>query len=247
MLFPFFSSEFDFSIEFKYLCFSPEERMSVRFHEKIQKYIKKDYTVSVYPIQGLTYASFEKNNSKTIKHIAKNQRWIKPYCDVLITKKSMLFPKNNLVNYKQIAYHKESNHIAYIRKKPFQKLTILDTIKPDYLSNNEFISIFEGNIQKDWLKTPMELLISGEIILNENYNVLSLVVTTEKINGEVSSYESVNLRWYFGENQRKITLLYPYIANYFLKNESKLKIYIWNPSLIKVNLKNAQVKFISLN
>ena len=159
----------------------------------------------------------------------------------------MLFPKNNLVNYKQIAYHKESNHIAYIRKKPFQKLTILDTIKPDYLSNNEFISIFEGNIQKDWLKTPMELLISGEIILNENYNVLSLVVTTEKINGEVSSYESVNLRWYFGENQRKITLLYPYIANYFLKNESKLKIYIWNPSLIKVNLKNAQVKFISLN
>lgn len=244
-LFLFFPLSLFINLNLTTSIFSPEDRMSKDFYSKVRKQIKSDEALSVYPIQGLTYSSLEKSNEHH-KHIAKSQKFLSPYTDFVITKKSMLFPKKNLKYYKEIAYHVESNHVAFRRKVPFKKELIFDSIFEDKTINDEFILFFDGQIDSTLKKYPIQLTLEGLLTVLGTINTMNLVISTENKQHVVERYDGINLRWYYGNSIQDKSIYFPNPGIKFNYNDNYLKIYLWNPDHLKVKLKNTKILFYQL-
>ncbi|WP_343635482.1 hypothetical protein [Fluviicola sp.] len=227
--------------------FSPDDRMSKAFYEAATKDLKPNETVSIYPIQQLTYAHFERTNpDHPVKHVGTLQKDFQPGSDLILTKTTWLFPKDDISAYKVVAKDPASTYIALRRKIPFKQVHLFDSIGKTKQSDEEFILFYDGPIRPEWRNKQIQINLKGDWKTDKHLNDFNAVVSTNDSSDVNLRYEYQNLRWYYGENVQQFKLNYPYSAKHFLSEESRLIIYIWNPERKHFKLSRPTIEIIEL-
>lgn len=226
--------------------FSPDDRMTEAFYTKATKDLKADETVVLYPIMQLTYPLWERKY-RSVKHPAGIQKDFEPYSDLVLTKTTYLFPKDNWQkDYRVIAEDKASSYIALKRKKPVVKTLLFDTILPTVKTRAEFVDILKIPIDSNWYGQALQIDIDADIQTGKHLNTYNLVVATNDRNNEPFRYHYYNLRWFEGSDAGHFHLHYPYTAKQFNKDESQLIIYIWNREHRETEVTKARVRLKKL-
>lgn len=243
----FFPISFIAKLNLNTSVFSPDDRMSEAFYQNAMKDLKPNQTVSLYPIQQLTYAYFERTNPEhRMKHIGTLQKDFLPSSDLILTKTTWLFPKDDISMYDVVAEDPASSYIALKRKKPFKQIHLFDSIGKTKQSDEEFILFYDGLIQPEWRNKFIQINLKGDLKTDTGLNDFNIVVATNDSTEKNLRYDYQNLRWYYGENIRQFKMNYPYAAKHFLNEESRLIIYIWNPERKHFKLTNPTIQIIEL-
>nr|WP_294861061.1 hypothetical protein [uncultured Fluviicola sp.] len=243
----FFPISFIAKLNLNTSVFSPDDRMSESFYQSAMKDLKPDQTVSIYPIQQLTYAYFERTNpDHKEKHIGTLQKDFLPSSDLILTKTTWLFPKDDISMYKVVAEDPASSYIALRRKKPFKQIHLFDSIGKTKQSDEEFILFYDAPIRPEWRNKLIQINLKGDLKTDTELNDFNIVVATNDSTDRNLRYDYQNLRWYYGENIRQFKMNYPYTAKHFLNEESRLIIYIWNPERKHFKLRNPTIQIIEL-
>jgi len=243
----FFPISFIAKLNLNTSVFSPDDRMSEAFYQNAMKDLKPNQTVSIYPIQQLTYAYFERTKpDHQTKHIGTLQKDFLPTSDLILTKTTWLFPKDDISMYDVVAEDPASSYIALRRKKPFKQILWFDSIGKIKQSDEEFISFYDGPIRPDWRNKLIQINLKGVLKTDTELNDFNIVVATNDSTDKNLRYDYQNLRWYYGENIKQFKMNYPYAAKHFLNEESRLIIYIWNPERKHFKLTNPTIQIIEL-
>lgn len=243
----FFPISFIAKLNLNTSVFSPDDRMSEAFYQNAIKGLKPNETVSVYPIQQLTYAYFERTNpNRQTKHIGTIQKDFLPGSDLILTKTTWLFPKDDISMYKVVAKDPASSYIALRRKKPFKQVHLFDSIGKTNQSDEEYILFYDGPIQPEWKNKFIQIDLKADLKTDTELNDFNIVIATNDSTDKNVRYDYQNLRWYYGENIRKFKMNYPYTAKHFLNEESRLIIYIWNPERKHFKLTRPTIQIIEL-
>lgn len=243
----FFPISFIAKLNLNTSVFSPDDRMSAEFYKRAMKSVNPNQTISIYPIMQLTYSYFERINPEhTTKHVATVQKDFVPSSDLILTKTTWLFPKDDLSQYDVVAEDPASSYIALKRKKSFKQILLFDSIGKTKQSDEEFILFYDGPIREEWRNKTIQINLKGALKTDLQLNDFNLVVATNDTTDRNLRYDYQNLRWYYGENVRQFKLNYPYTAKHFLNEESRLIIYIWNPERKHFKLTNPMIQVIEL-
>lgn len=243
----FFPLSFIAKLNLNTSVFSPDDRMSTSFYQNAVKDLKPNETVSIYPIQQLTYAYFERTNpNHPVKHVGTLQKDFFPGSDLILTKTTWLFPKDDISSYKVVAKDPASDYIALKRKNPFTQVHLFDSIGKTNQSDEEFILFYDGPIRPEWRNKIIQIDLKGVLKTDKELNDFNIVVSTNDPSDVNLRYDYQNLRWYYGENAQQFKLHYPYTAKHFLSEESRLIIYIWNPERKHFKLTNPTIQIIEL-
>ncbi|AEA43336.1 ArnT family glycosyltransferase [Fluviicola taffensis] len=227
--------------------FSPDDRMSEEFYTTAMKDLKPNQTVSIYPIMQLTYSLFERTNPNHVeKHIGTVQKDFLPSSDLILTKTTYLFSKDDISMYDVVAEDPASTYIALRRKKPFQQVQLFDSIGKTRESDDEYISFYGGPIRPEWRNKQIQINLKGHLKTDKELNDFNMVVATNDSTEQNLRYDYQNIRWYVGENVQQFKLNYPYAARNFKNEESQLIIYIWNPERKHFKLTNPSIEIIEL-
>lgn len=243
----FFPLSFALKLNLNTSVFSPDDRMSKEFYESAMKDLKPHQTVSIYPIMQLTYSYFERTNAAhKAKHVATVQKDFIPGSDLILTKTTWLFPKDDVSMYDVAAEDPASDYIALRRKTPFKQLQLFDSVGKTRQSDEEYILFYDGPIRKEWRNKLIQINLKGDLKTDLELNDFNAVVATNDSTDQNLRYDYQNLRWYYGENVQQFKLNYPYAAKHFLDKESRLIIYIWNPERKHFTLTNPTIQIIEL-
>lgn len=243
----FFPVSFSVKLNLNTSIFSPDDRMSEAFYRNATKDLKVNETVSVYPIMQLTYSYFERTNStRKTKHVATIQKDFLPNSDLILTKTTYLFPKDDISNYKVVAKDAASSYIALKRKTAFKQIHLFDSIGKTNQSDAEYILFYDGPIRSEWRNKGIQINLKGDLKTDKQLNDFNVVVATNDSTDKNLRYDYQNLRWYYGENVQQFKLNYPYVSKHFLNEESRLIIYIWNPERKHFKLTNPTIQIIEL-
>lgn len=243
----FFPISFIAKLNLNTSVFSPDDRMSAAFYQNAMKDLKPDETVSIYPIQQLTYAYFERSNvNHRTKHIGTIQKDFLPSSDIILTKTTWLFPKDDISMYDVVAEDPASSYIALRRKQPFKQVQLFDSIGKTNQSDEEYILFYDGPIRSEWRNKLIQIDLKGDLKTDPELNNFNIVVATNDSTDKNLRYDYQNLRWYYGENVQRFKMNYPYAAKHFLNEESRLIIYIWNPERKHFKLTNPRIQIIEL-
>lgn len=243
----FFPISFIAKLNLNTSVFSPDDRMSAAFYQNAMKDLKPNETVSIYPIQQLTYAYFERSNmNHQTKHIGTIQKDFLPSSDLILTKTTWLFPKDDISMYDVVAEDPASSYIALRRKQPFKQVQLFDSIGKTNQSDEEYILFYDGPIRSEWRNKLIQIDLKGDLKTDTELNDFNIVVATNDSTDKNLRYEYQNLRWYYGENVQRFKMNYPYAAKHFLSEESRLIIYIWNPERKHLKLTNPRIQIIEL-
>lgn len=243
----FFPVSFIAKINLNTSVFSPDDRMSTAFYYQATKDLKADESVSIYPIQQLTYALFERNNKqRPVKHVGTLQKDFSASSDLILTKSTWLFPKDDISAYRVVARDPASSYIALKRKTPFKHIPLFDSIGKTKQSDEEFILFYDGPIRPEWRNKAIQIDLKGMLKTDKELNDFNLVVATNDSSDVNLRYDYQNLRWYYGENVQQFKLHVPYPAKHFLREESRLIIYIWNPERKHFKLTNPAIQIFEL-
>ncbi|TSJ46544.1 hypothetical protein [Fluviicola chungangensis] len=243
----FFPASFIAKLNLNTSVFSPDDRMSSAFYKNATKDLKPHETVSIYPIQQLTYAYFERTNPKRrVKHIGTLQKDFIPGSDLILTKTTWLFSKDDTSAYRVVARDPASDYIALRRKKSFTQVHLFDSIGKMKQSDEEFILFYDGPIRPEWRNKLIQIHLKGDLKTDKGLNDFNVVVSTNDSLDVNLRYDYQNLRWYYGEHVQQFKLDYPYAAKHFLNEESRLIIYIWNPERKHFKLTHPSIQIIEL-
>jgi hypothetical protein len=243
----FFPISFIAKLNLNTSVFSPDDRMSAAFYQNAIKGLKSNETVSIYPIEQLTYAYFERTNQNhQTKHIGTIQKDFLPSSDLILTKTTWLFPKDDISMYDVVAEDPASSYIALKRKKPFKQVHLFDSIGKTKQSDEEYILFYDGPIREEWRNKWIQIDLKGDLKTDTELNDFNVVVATNDSTDQNLRYDYQNLRWYYGENIQQFKMNYPYAAKHFLNEESRLIIYIWNLERKHFKLMNPTIQIIEL-
>lgn len=225
--------------------FAPDDHFPERYYTSVRKHIHPGTSVSIYPLTTLSFPIRERHR-EGVPHIVNARREVLPYSDIIMTRSTVLTPETDLSAYRKIAEDPQSAHVAYKRIRPFRKTTLFDSLIPQRTDDGEFLGFFSGHVRDTWRKTPVELMISGDVQVQPDYESLLLVVSTVNTKGEPQTYDFVNLRWYSAPGKKNVTIHFPYAAGQFTASQNQLAVYLWNQDKKPVTLRNARLQVIAL-
>lgn len=243
----FFPLSFIYKMNLTTSVFSPDDRMTLPFFNKVRAQLQPGETLGLYPIMQLTYGLHERNSTSTTKQIGQAIGAFSPCFDVVITKSTIYHNPKSALNYLLFASDAASTYLAYKRKKPFNQSLLLDTIVNEKKTASEFIDCYHCSINPTWKNKLIKVVINSKLIATESINTANLVITTEDEQQQPVRYDTQNLRWYLGNKPKNIAFQQTYSFKKIGKNEKKLKIYIWNPQKTAILLKTSRIKFFELN
>ena len=225
----FFPISFIWQLNLRTSVFTPDQRMSLEFYQKVRQNLQPEDRLCIDPIQQLNWAHFERNNQSQ-PHFGVAERTFEGNYDVIISNK--VFPLTTAFkrNYKTLAFDPDNGVIAYVKRKKVNGLnTTKTTYVPEYKGRDEFIDLLKIPDTKELTGKSFSIDISGTITIDTCYRDLQLVIATADSNGKTVVLHGFNLRWYLGEKKHRFTYRFPYTRMPLTALETELKVYIWNP------------------
>jgi len=223
----FFPITFIWQLNLRTSVFTPDQRMSLAFYQKVRSNLLSSDHLCVDPIQQLNWAHFERKYQDQ-PHFGVAERTFGDEYDVIISNKIFPITKAFKRKYKILAFDPDNGVIAY--RKRDRRTYFSETIEiPKYKGRYEFIDLMKIPDTKMLTGYSFLLNIAGDITIDTCYRDLQLVVATADSSGQTVVLHSFNLRWYFGEKKRRFRYHFPYTRMPLTASETELKVYIWNP------------------
>lgn len=225
--------------------FSPDDRISRTYFKEVTKNLNSYTTVSIYPLQQLTWSYFSRELDSN--NFVISQRDFNPTSEVVMTKTTFFKNQDFLKNYNVIAHNPESTHIAYQRKIPYQKKIIYNLPLNIIDSQEEYIMIYQGEIPDSLRNRKIQFHINTEVVADNIYREFAvLAYSTFDKDMNVTDYQYVNERWVHG-TKKEFLLNFNYAIEQFKAEENEVRLYIWNPKKEKISLKNGAFQILELS
>lgn len=224
--------------------FSPDDRISESYFNDVVRNLNSYSTVSIYPLQQLTWSYFSRDLDSNNFVIA--QRDFNHTSEIVMTKTTLFKDNDFLKDYKIIAHNPEGTHIAYQRKNGYEKKLIYNQTVNFVDSQDEFLMIYHSEIPDSLRGRKLQFHVDGEVIAENKYREFALFAYST-FDKEMQSidYQYVNERWVHG-TEKKFLLNFNYAIDQFKREENEVRIYIWNPKKEKISLKNGVFQILEL-
>lgn len=224
--------------------FSPDDRISKPYFQKVVQNLNPYSTVSIYPLQLLTWSylsrDLEANNFVTA------ERDFNLTSDIVMTKTTLFKEEAFLKNYKVIAYNPESTHIAYQRKSPYTKEVIFSAPINIIDSQDEYITIFQSEIPDSLRNRRIQFHVDADVTAENIFREFA-IITYSTFDKEMTlvDYHHINQRWVHGV-KKEFPLNFNYAVEELKPTENEIRIYIWNRKNEKISLKNGVFQMLEL-
>lgn len=237
----FFPISFLLQLNLRTSVFTPDQRMSLEFYNKVRQNLLPENRLCVDPIQQLNWAHFERT-IQSQPHFAVGKRTFEGNFNVIISNTVFPVTAHFKQNYTTIAVDPDNGVIAYRKRKQSISPVVAKNCV-SYRGNDEFIDLLRMQATDHWMQRPFTLDISGDITIDTCYRDLQLMIATTDSNGQTISLDAFNFRWYLGEKKQRFHYQFPYTHTPLTASETEWKVYIWNPEHHFVNSKNTCVTF----
>jgi len=224
--------------------FSSDDRVSKPFFNEVVKKLDSYTTLSIYPIQQLTWAYLSREVDSN--NFIISQRDFNRTSDIVFTKTTLYKDQGFLKDYNVIAHNPESTHIAYERKSPYHKKLIYNLPLNIVDSDDEFVSIFSTEIPDSLRNRKLQFHAHGDIEAENKFFEFA-IITYSTFDKDMNSidHKYMNKRWSNGK-EKKFPLNFNYAVEELDSNENEIRIYIWNRKKEKISVTNGAFQILEL-
>ena len=225
--------------------FSPDDRMTQEFYDIVYKELDKGNTsVTMYHLMNLTWPMH--NRYSEHQYLPAISGVANQASDIILSRTNLFLPKKDLLNYDTLFLDKSNGFLAFKRKKSFQKTTLVDTLISKPATTFEFAEIHRLKIPDSLKNCKIQLHVSGVVGIDSPKDEVVFTYSVFNKNGENSHHDWWTTRWYNGvKNDHSFILNYP-IEKWNSDND-ELRLYFFNPHMVKVQLKNIKLEILKLD
>ncbi len=224
--------------------FSPDDRISKTFFQDVVKNLNSYSTISVYPLQQLTWSYLSRALDST--NFVISQRDFNPTSEIVMTKTTLFKDQAFLKNYDIIAHNPESTHIAYKRKADYNKKVLYSVPVNIVNSQEEYVSIYQSEIPDSLRNKKIQFHFESDVVADNVYREFAIFVySTFTKEMQSIDYQYVNERWVHG-TKKEFPINFNYAVDKLDSNEHEIRVYIWNQKKEKISLKNGLFQILEL-
>lgn len=243
LLLLFFPFTFLLKLSLSTSVFTPDERLSRDYCQTVKQILKPDMTFAVYPTMQLNWALSERKSR--IQHQPDTARNLVPLYDLILNKKVML-RSADLSAYELIFDDKASGNVAYRRKTPLQRIPLGRFHVPDLLSKKAYIGLLDLDISDTVFKGDLLASCSASMKVDSPYRSIQVFFETFGADGKKIRSRSFEQRWGNGKTRLRFMVSINHVLSQLSKEETKLRLYIWNPEHHAVSFEAGETRLFKL-
>jgi hypothetical protein len=232
--------------------YTPEQRLTSAFFDKVNKFIKPNYTIGGFPTLVPNW-EFLSSKSKEKKSVLLKGFEESKKVDVLILQGitpiySDFYNPYLKKYYKVIARDNITKHVAYLRKTRIPKTLVYSKSNLLKRGDSEFINIIETVVLDSLeINSLFTVNITGNLDIESKSNDTQLVVSVTNNKGAILSYQTVDFDIIFQNQFVKNRIVHNFIVENLNDNEINISVYLWNHKVgVLHTLKNANVSIFEL-
>lgn len=240
----FFPISFCFHLSLHTSVFSPDDRINQDFYKKVKAELTPQSTIQIYRILnwGWPYAESHVKEKASVA-LFENANSILP--DILITKTTVLENPKILELYDTIAYYEPSTHIAFKRKKPLERDSLITIKGPNSKGESDFYDLVTTNIES-YANKNLVVSVSGHLKTFQKNNKLIMVLSCKRKDETESRY-----LYYSFETVYQGQIIDNDFSHHFLienlePDEKEIKVYLWNRNFHTVEMTNVSTTVYEL-
>jgi|GEM_PF-2942700 len=230
--------------------FTPEERITEVFYQKVQNELKDDDVVSIYKTMYANWQYRDSHQNKMI-HFPHTSMRKGNEADVFITR-SKVQAVDSFMNpylateYEIFAKDATNDHVAYRRKQTRKETLFYELDTTQLESSGEFLELFNRNSfftnQQD-----VKLVFKFHLSIEDLRQSTDFVVTTSDEKGESVRYLAMALELNFQSKKLDNDLNFAVMLDNLQQNEKGIKVYLWNRKKnVMHKVSNLQIKMFDV-
>jgi hypothetical protein len=223
----FFPLSLLFNLSIHSSIFSPQDRMTNAFYQKVKRQMKPEYSLMVYGIMNWNWPMHESHEQvKSSVYNCYNPN--ATLTDIILTKSTVLNNPMIPILYDTIAVDKKATYLAFKRKGIIKKELFYESEEVSFDTNDEYGLILEKDSLPKVKGKPIQITVSGHLKTFALKNKLQLVVQTVDENEQMVDY------WYYpfeAVYQGQLiddNFLHHFVIENLDANEQKVKVYLWS-------------------
>jgi hypothetical protein len=224
--------------------FSPDDRMTKIYYQKVENELSSDHTsIAIYHLMSLTW-SLHNRNANQIRFPATSNT-VNNAADIFLSRENLKLSANDLKQFDTLYVDHSNGFLAFKRKTPFRKSVVKDTLINTLKIYDEYINIIHFNIPDSLKNKSFQLHVKGLAIIDDPRLPLSLDYSVFNNKIENLYFNSWTTRWSNGiKNEQEILFNYP-VENW-TNEDDEVRIYLHNPMRSGVVLKNVKFELLKL-
>ncbi len=224
--------------------FTPDDRVSKEFYAAVRRKLKPETTLAIYHTMNLNWAMKERNCSgvKVQPNISKD---FSPLYDIFMNKKSLI-QSADLKDYELVFDDKPGGNVAYRRKIPLERELLTNYRIPEIKSQKDTVSLLELDVSNRRLKQNLIVMLNGKLNIDKTFRTVQFLIETYNSKGEEIRSQYFDQRWPHGKNQLHFTVKINHVLSTLSSEETKLRLYIWNPEHHVLGLENGEIQLYKI-
>jgi hypothetical protein len=246
----FFPSTLFFHLSIHSSVFTPEERITEAFYQKVQNQLKDDDVVSIYKTMYANWQYRDSHQNKMI-HFPHTSMRKGNEADVFIAR-SKVQEVDSFMNpylateYEIFAKDPMNDHVAYRRKQPRKETLFYEFDTTQIEGSGEFLELFNRNSfftnQQD-----VKLVFKFHLSIEDLRQSTDFVVATSDEKGELVRYMAMALELNFQSKKLDNDLNFAVMLDNLQQNEKGIKVYLWNRKKNVIHkVSNLQIKMFEV-
>lgn len=245
LLFLFFPATFVLKMNLDTSVFSPDDRLNNALYAAVKKELKPGTTLAVYPLLQLNWSLSERKFSSEMKFQPDVSRHFSPLYDIIVNKKYFL--RNiDLQNYELLYDDQPSGNVAYRRKFPLERTLLKHFEIPGIESDSKEIGLLEINLLDFDPGIYKMLSFSGNFQIEKPFRTVQVFMYAYNARGEMVRKSYFDQRWPHGKNKLNFDVAINHVLSGFSGEETKLRLYIWNPERSRISFRNGKTDFYKI-
>ena len=240
----FFPISFCFHLSLHTSIFSPDDRINQEFYKKVKAELTPQSTIQIYRILnwGWPYAESHVKEKASVA-LFENANSILP--DILVTKTTVLENPKILELYDTIAYYEPSTHIAFKRKKPLERDSLITIKGPNSKGESDFYDLVTTNIES-YANKNLVVSVSGHLKTFQKNNKLIMVLSCKRKDETESRYLYYSFETVYQGQIIDNDFLHHFLIENLEPDEKEIKVYLWNRNFHTVEMTNVSTTVYEL-
>lgn len=224
--------------------FSPDDRMTETFYDKVYAELKTEKTsLSLYHLMRLTWSRHNRKDNKLF--FAATAVQPNTASDLFLSRENLNISASALVDFDTLFLDPSNSFIAYKRKVPFVKTIIWDSCITKKTTYDEFIGIARFKIPDSLKNIPLQVHIKGKIGVEDPRMEAVISYSVFDNTGQNVFLDSWTTRWSNGLKAEQ-DLLFNYPIEKWSASDDEVRIYIFNRLKTGISLKNVRIELLRL-
>ena len=236
----FFPLSFLYKMNLSTSIFSPEDRISTSFTNRIKANLKDEAALSAEYVSHFSYA-YSCRKDKKVHFAFTTEDETNNYGDYHLS----WLDCHEISGYSSIMQHPESHTCFMRRNKMTQKKLIVDTLIRNVDFKDVYFTILQRPIDTLLRDGLIQTEISGKMDFERPSRVFNIVQTTLNINNERVSSISPVFIWYFSD-RTDINFVFTDRITKLKPEENKFQYFLYNNDAIQIKVKFIRVRIYKI-